>query len=154
MSGRFGVRSLRRRFPTDDACLEYIFRKRHERHCSCGGVFKRIKGRQQYHCSRCSFQVAPLAGTCIPRLSIGSGRTRKDRSGEPTNLFLRSTCSLIWTASSFITTTQARTRSGFSLYSITYCSIEQPEEASLFVHHSILPRLALKCLFNYQNHKI
>ena len=311
MSGRFGVRSLRRRFPTDDACLEYIFRKRHERHCSCGGVFKRIKGRQQYHCSRCSFQVAPLAGTifeksrvpltlwfhaimmfsnaksglaaktiqrdleitykCAWRMarlirstlrqsdevlkgtveldlayfggkgeagknnerlsdvfkaktkvlaaierkkraraqvvssgsaenhknflwqnvstkgtklmtdktlhldnaakpynrhsvhhkkqeyvrgdvhtrpSIGSGRTRKDRSGEPTNLFLRSICSPTSTALSFITTTQARTRSGFLLCSIPYCSIEQSEEAPLFVHHSILPRLALECLFN------
>src|SRR3989344_5720708 len=70
MSGRFGVRSLRRRFPTDDACLEYIFRKRHERHCSCGGVFKRIKGRQQYHCSRCSFQVAPLSGTIFEKSRV------------------------------------------------------------------------------------
>lgn len=61
---------MRRRFPTDDACLEYIFRKRHERHCSCGGVFKRIKGRQQYHCSRCSFQVAPLAGTIFEKSRV------------------------------------------------------------------------------------
>src|SRR3989344_4363574 len=70
MSGRFGVRSLHRRFPTDDACLEYIFRKRHGRYCSCGGVFKRIAGRKKYHCSRCSFQVAPLSGTIFEKTKI------------------------------------------------------------------------------------
>ena len=70
MSGRFGVRSLRRRFPSDDACLEYIFKRRHGTRCSCGGTFSRIKGRKQYHCSRCSFQVAPLAGTIFEKSKV------------------------------------------------------------------------------------
>ncbi|OGG72663.1 hypothetical protein A3A38_00295 [Candidatus Kaiserbacteria bacterium RIFCSPLOWO2_01_FULL_53_17] len=70
MSERFGVRSLRRRFPSDDACLEYLFRKRHGKYCSCGGTFKRVKGRKQYHCSRCSFQVAPLAGTIFEKSKV------------------------------------------------------------------------------------
>jgi len=38
--------------------------------CSCGGTFSRIKGRKQYHCSRCSFQVAPLAGTIFEKSKI------------------------------------------------------------------------------------
>src|SRR3989344_9569630 len=54
MRGRFGVRSLRRRFPSDDACLEYMFKRRHGMRCSCG----------------CSFQVAPLAGTIFEKSKI------------------------------------------------------------------------------------
>lgn len=70
MSSRFGIRSLRKRFPSEDACLEYIFKKRHSKHCSCGGMFKRIKGRKKYHCSRCSFQIAPLSGTIFEKSKV------------------------------------------------------------------------------------
>jgi hypothetical protein len=70
MNERFGVRSLRKKFPSDDACLAYIFEKRHGKKCSCGGTFKRLHGRKQFHCSRCSFQIAPLAGTIFEKSKI------------------------------------------------------------------------------------
>jgi transposase len=70
MSGRFGIRGLRKQFPSDDACLAYLFKKRHSRLCSCGGVFKRIKGRKKYHCSRCSRQIAPTAGTIFEKSKV------------------------------------------------------------------------------------
>src|SRR3989338_550324 len=70
MVGRFGIRGLRKRFPSEDACLAYLFKKRHGRHCACGGVFKRMKGRKKYHCSRCSFQIAPAAGTIFEKSKV------------------------------------------------------------------------------------
>ena len=70
MRGRFGIRSLRKRFPSDDACLAYLFKKRHSRRCSCGGIFKRIKNRKKYHCSRCSRQIAPTAGTIFEKSKV------------------------------------------------------------------------------------
>lgn len=60
---KYGLRSLQRDFPTDDACLDFIFDARHSRKCSCGGKYNRIKGRKQYQCSKCRFQIAPTAGT-------------------------------------------------------------------------------------------
>jgi hypothetical protein len=70
MKGRFGIRGLRKQFPSEDACLAYLFKKRHSRYCSCGGVFKRIKGRKKYHCSRCSRQIAPTAGTIFEKSKV------------------------------------------------------------------------------------
>ena len=70
MSQRFGIRSLRRQFPSEDACLDFLFKRRHGRRCVCGGTFKRVKGRKKYHCSRCSFQVAPLAGTIFEKSKV------------------------------------------------------------------------------------
>lgn len=60
---RYGVRSLEKDFPNDDVCLDFLFDAQHSRACSCGGTYKRIKGRKQYQCSKCRFQIAPLAGT-------------------------------------------------------------------------------------------
>lgn len=60
---RYGIRSLERDFPTEDVCLDYLFDAQHSRACSCGGSYKRVKGRKQYQCSKCRFQIAPLAGT-------------------------------------------------------------------------------------------
>lgn len=70
MNGRFGIRGLRKRFPSEDACLAYVFKKCHSRHCSCGGTFKRMKGRKKYHCSRCSRQIAPTAGTIFEKSKV------------------------------------------------------------------------------------
>lgn len=69
-AGSFGIRTLRRRFPTDDVCLEYIFRLTHKRRCSCGGTFKRIPERLQYQCSRCGHHLAPLVGTLFEHTKI------------------------------------------------------------------------------------
>jgi len=60
---RYGVRSLEKDFPNDDVCLEFLFDAQHSKACSCGGTYKRVKGRKQYQCSKCRFQIAPLAGT-------------------------------------------------------------------------------------------
>ncbi|HEY4487379.1 MAG TPA: IS1595 family transposase [Candidatus Paceibacterota bacterium] len=70
MSSAFGIRSLRKRFPSEDACLEFLFKRRYESRCSCGGTFVRIKGRRKYHCSRCLFQIAPTAGTIFEKSKV------------------------------------------------------------------------------------
>jgi transposase len=70
MRSRFGIRSLRKTFPSEDACLHYIFKKRHAKQCSWEGSFKRIKGRRLYHCSRCSRQIAPTAGTIFEKSKV------------------------------------------------------------------------------------
>lgn len=62
-NSRYGIVSLRKQFPNDEACLEFIFDTLHSRKCPCGGRYKRILGRRQFQCSRCRFQVAPTAGT-------------------------------------------------------------------------------------------
>lgn len=63
MSNKYGVKSLLKDFPNDDKCLDYIFDTLHSRKCSCGGEYKRIKGRKQYQCSKCRFQIAPTSCT-------------------------------------------------------------------------------------------
>lgn len=60
---KYGVKSLKRDFPTDEVCLSFIFDALHSRQCSCGGNYKPIKGRRQFQCSKCRFQIAPTAGT-------------------------------------------------------------------------------------------
>jgi transposase-like protein len=60
---RYGITSLAKDFPNDDACLDFLFDAQHSRSCSCGGSYRRIVGRKQYQCSKCRFQIAPTAGT-------------------------------------------------------------------------------------------
>lgn len=60
---RYGIRSLERDFPNEAKCLEFLFDAQHSRECSCGGAYKAVKGRKQYQCSKCRFQIAPTAGT-------------------------------------------------------------------------------------------
>lgn len=70
---KYGIVSLRKQFPNDDACLEFIFDTLYPRKCSrrvgrdlwttCGGIYKRIYGRRQFQCSKCRLQVAPASGT-------------------------------------------------------------------------------------------
>lgn len=60
---RYGIRSLEKDFPTEAVCLEFLFDAQHSRECSCGGTYKPVKGRKQYQCSKCRFQIAPTAGT-------------------------------------------------------------------------------------------
>lgn len=70
MQGRFGIKSLRKRFPSDSACLDYIFRKRHTVACSCGGTFVRLRDRKKYQCTKCRFQVSPTAGTIFEKSKV------------------------------------------------------------------------------------
>lgn len=60
---KYGSQQLKKQFPTDEACLKYIFTTMHEDNCSCGGKYCLIKGRPKFQCSKCRFQIAPLVGT-------------------------------------------------------------------------------------------
>ncbi len=60
---KYGIRELKRDFPNDEACLEFVFDALHTRQCSCGGTYSRLQGRRQFQCSKCRHQIAPTAGT-------------------------------------------------------------------------------------------
>ncbi|MEK7551920.1 MAG: IS1595 family transposase [Patescibacteria group bacterium] len=60
---KYSIRDLKRDFPTDEACLALIFDTLHSRKCSCGGEYKQVKGRKQFYCSNCRYQIAPTANT-------------------------------------------------------------------------------------------
>ncbi len=62
-SNKYSVQDLKRDFPTDEACLAFIFDALHSRKCSCGGEYRPVKGRRQFQCSKCRFQIAPASGT-------------------------------------------------------------------------------------------
>ena len=64
---KYGLPSLKRDFPTEEACLDFIFDTLHSRKCSCGGVYARLKDRKQYQCSKCRFQIAPMVGTIFEK---------------------------------------------------------------------------------------
>lgn len=60
---KYGLQDFKKQFPTEDACLDYLFANTHTNECSCGGTYKRVIGRKQYQCSKCRFQIAPTSGT-------------------------------------------------------------------------------------------
>lgn len=60
---KYGLAQLRKDFPNDQKCLQFAFDALHSRECSCGGVYAPVKGRKQFYCSKCRFQIAPLSGT-------------------------------------------------------------------------------------------
>ncbi len=60
---KYSIRNLKADFPNEEACLDFIYNTLHSKKCSCGGEYKRIKGRKQYQCSKCRYQIAPTANT-------------------------------------------------------------------------------------------
>ena len=66
---KYGLRSLEKDFPNEEAVLTYIFNIRHSKKCSCGGTYSLKKGRRQFQCSKCRFQIAPMAGTIFHKSS-------------------------------------------------------------------------------------
>ncbi len=60
---KYSIRDFKADFPTDEACLALIFDTLHSRKCSCGGEYRQIKGRKQFQCSKCRYQIAPCANT-------------------------------------------------------------------------------------------
>jgi len=64
---KYSILDFRQDFPNHDTCLQYLFDRQHSRLCSCGGKYERIKGRQQFQCSKCRFQIAPKAGTIFEK---------------------------------------------------------------------------------------
>lgn len=66
---KYGSQDLKAEFPNDEACLEAIFDALHTRKCSCGGSYSQLKGRRQFQCSKCRFQIAPQIGTIFEKSS-------------------------------------------------------------------------------------
>lgn len=72
---RYSLRHLKADFPHDGVCLEAIFDAMHSRKCSCGGTYKpmfkiengKLVGRKQFQCSKCRYQIAPMAGTLFEK---------------------------------------------------------------------------------------
>lgn len=62
---KYGLKQLRKDFPTDKACLDFAFDTLHSKECSCGGEYRRVEGRKQFYCTKCRFQIAPLSGTIM-----------------------------------------------------------------------------------------
>jgi transposase len=66
---KYGSQDLKAEFPNDEACLEAIFDALHTRQCSCSGFYAQLKGRRQFQCSKCRFQIAPQIGTIFEKSS-------------------------------------------------------------------------------------
>ncbi len=67
---KYSIQNLKKDFPDDEACLEHIFNTLHSRECSCGGRYNRLKGkenRKKFQCSKCRFQISPMAGTIFEK---------------------------------------------------------------------------------------
>lgn len=73
---RYGIRSLAKELPNEEACLSFVFDTLHSRECSCGGAYSplfhtdpdgELVGRRKYQCSKCRFQIAPMAGTIFEK---------------------------------------------------------------------------------------
>jgi transposase len=74
-SQRCTIDDLRRQFPDDDACLDYIMENRHPgriavcEKCTVERKHYRINGRKVYSCDHCGTQISPLAGTIFEKSS-------------------------------------------------------------------------------------
>lgn len=68
-ANKYSVQDLHNDFPNDEACLDFIFKALHSEKCSCGGTYKKVAKRKKYQCSKCRFQIAPMAGTIFEKSS-------------------------------------------------------------------------------------
>lgn len=69
-SAKYGLDSLHKQFPTDRACLEFMFDATHERTCDCGGRYSLVKGTRKFQCSRCRFRISPTAHTIFHKTTV------------------------------------------------------------------------------------
>jgi transposase len=65
---KYTIHNFREQFPTDDACLDYLFKSKFGEktgcpECSVESKFARVKGRRSYQCPVCSHQIYPTANT-------------------------------------------------------------------------------------------
>ena len=66
---RYTIDTLHEQFPSDDACLDYMFQKQYgalPACLKCGVVspkFYRVRKRKCYECNDCGYQISPLANT-------------------------------------------------------------------------------------------
>ena len=63
------------RFPSDDACLEYLMRLRHGDTLDCPkcgkhGKFHRVRRHPAYECAWCGFEIFPMVGTPFHRSHV------------------------------------------------------------------------------------
>ncbi|HEX2762803.1 MAG TPA: IS1595 family transposase [Allosphingosinicella sp.] len=66
------LRQFQDRFPTEEACLDHLFRVRYGTDFECPGCarpapFSRVRSRRSYQCQWCAYQVYPTAGTPFDR---------------------------------------------------------------------------------------
>jgi ribosomal protein L37AE/L43A len=71
---RFSNAEFNNLFPTDEACVEYIFKARYGKVSTCPSCkketkFFRIKTRKVYSCEHCGYQISPLADTIFHKSS-------------------------------------------------------------------------------------
>ena len=66
---RYTIDTLHEQYPSDDACLDYMFQKQYgalPACLKCGVVspkFYRVRKRKCYECNDCGYQISPLANT-------------------------------------------------------------------------------------------
>jgi transposase-like protein len=65
---KYGLANLRKDFPTDRACIEFLFDAQHTRECTCGGTYHLMQNGEDrkvrsFQCSKCRFKISPTAGT-------------------------------------------------------------------------------------------
>lgn len=62
---KYGLKQFKKDFPNDQACLQFAFDTLHSKECDCGGEYRAVEGRKQFYCSKCRYQIAPLADTIM-----------------------------------------------------------------------------------------
>lgn len=62
---KYGLKQFKKDFPNDQACLQFAFNTLHSKECDCGGEYRAVEGRKQFYCSKCRYQIAPLADTIM-----------------------------------------------------------------------------------------
>jgi len=62
---KYGLKQFKKDFPNDQACLQFAFDTLHSKECDCGGEYRAVDGRKQFYCSKCRYQIAPLADTIM-----------------------------------------------------------------------------------------
>ena len=69
---KYTIKNLRNDFPTDEACLDFIFKNRWPKGLTCPNCEKKdfyhVKGRKSYAC-KCGYQVSPTEGTIFHKSS-------------------------------------------------------------------------------------
>lgn len=67
---RYTINDFNEQFPNEDACLEWLRRKRYPELIDCPTCkrprrFHRVRSRKVYECDSCGFQISPTAGTIL-----------------------------------------------------------------------------------------